>query len=213
MAISFENKKKKEKGIGRQVKLYAIGILIACILAFISDFFISSILPSGGGKSMDLTMQDRGNCLVVRYGIKIPFTNIWFHRTKPKRGDIVSIKPFHALIEIRGGKKRRLGITKRIIGLPGESIMIEDRRVYINGAILYEPYKFLKNPSPISGFSQRDNWEKPIIIPEGHYFVMGDNRDISLDSRSFGCVPCEFIKGKIILSFLLESILNTIDTM
>jgi signal peptidase I len=78
---------------------------------------------------------------------------------------------------------------KRVIGLPGEKIEIKSGRIYINGAPLDEPYLDPEYNSENVEFPEE-------TIPEGHYFVMGDNRDNSSDSRAWGTVPKELITGK-----------------
>ena len=102
----------------------------------------------------------------------------------PQRGDIV------VLIDPR---KQDTDLIKRIIGLPGETVEISDGHVYINDHLLEEPY--IKSP-------WHDNKAK-LSIPEGLYYVMGDNRDNSLDSRSsqVGFVPKDFIIGKAMVSY------------
>ena len=102
----------------------------------------------------------------------------------PDRGDII------VLIDPR---KPDTDLIKRVIGLPGDTVEIADGHVYINGFLLEEPY--IKTP-------WHDNRPK-VVIPQGQYFVMGDNRDNSLDSRSaqVGLVPKDLIIGKTLLSY------------
>ena len=90
-------------------------------------------------------------------------------------------------------RKPDTDLIKRVIGLPGESLQIVDGKVYINDHLLEEPY--IKSP-------WHDNKQK-VVIPDGQYFVMGDNRDNSLDSRSqqVGLVPKDLIIGKAMLSY------------
>lgn len=78
---------------------------------------------------------------------------------------------------------------KRIIGLPGERVMIEGGKVFINGKLLEEPYI-----SP--EFLSQDALQAPVEIPGGHYFVLGDNRRNSSDSRYWGTLPRNLIYGK-----------------
>ena len=78
---------------------------------------------------------------------------------------------------------------KRIVGLPGETLMIEDGKITINGTLLEEPYL------PDEWKSQ-DSLSEPVKIPDGHYFVLGDNRRNSSDSRYWGTVPRDLIYGK-----------------
>ena len=82
---------------------------------------------------------------------------------------------------------------KRVIGLPGETIEVRNRQVYIDGKPLQEPYKVHKNPRGLN-FDLDDYG--PRRIPEGMLFCMGDNRDNSRDSRSWGFVPRDFVKGR-----------------
>ena len=95
----------------------------------------------------------------------------------PKRGDVVI---FHAPGNLNGD------YIKRVIGLPGDTVEIEDSAVYINGTRLVEPY--IKNP-PKYTFEEQE-------IPDGEYFVLGDNRNNSNDSHRGWLVPRENIIGK-----------------
>jgi len=97
-----------------------------------------------------------------------------------KRGDVITfLYP----------KDRSKWYFKRIIGLPGETIEIRSGKVYINGQVLDEPYVD-------ESFNQSKMNMPPQIIPENQYFVMGDNRDNSSDSRYWGTVPKELITGE-----------------
>lgn len=102
----------------------------------------------------------------------------------PERGDI---------IVLHDPRQQGKDLIKRVIGLPGETIEIVDGQVYINGYRLEEPYIV----ASWSGTLPR------VTIPEGEYFVMGDNRSNSLDSRSpsVGLIPEELIIGKALLSY------------
>lgn len=91
-----------------------------------------------------------------------------------------------------GGKESYI---KRVIGLPGEHVKIEDGKVYINGEVLDEPY--LQEDVVTS----RSGAYYDLVVPEGTLFVMGDNRTKSTDSRSFGCVPIEKIESKVWIRF------------
>ncbi|MFQ5701769.1 MAG: signal peptidase I [Acidobacteriota bacterium] len=127
-----------------------------------------------------------------------------------KRGDIVVFKY---------PEEPEKDYIKRVIGLPGEFLEVRDKTVYINGSPLEEKYKAhesdLKPESwakvkegklALSAAEHTDHrWRRalgngvdfpPMLIPEGHYFCMGDNRDNSKDSRYWGTVPRENIKGK-----------------
>jgi signal peptidase I len=98
--------------------------------------------------------------------------------------------------------------VKRAIGLPGQVIEVREKGVYIDGERLDEPYKVHSDPNvypagPVhyfGGESRRDNFG-PVQIPAGHYFMMGDNRDDSADSRYFGFLPEDHIVGRPLVVF------------
>jgi len=111
-------------------------------------------------------------------------TQVYTHHP-PERGDIILFKP---------PDEASRDFIKRIIALPGERIHINDGVVYINGQVLQESYLPEKwtynNQWPASGQDQ--------LIPPNQYFVLGDNRNHSSDSRSFGPVDRELILGKVL---------------
>jgi signal peptidase I len=80
-----------------------------------------------------------------------------------------------------------------VIGLPGDLVEIRDRQVFINGEPIEEPYKVHRNPRGLN--VEQDNYE-PRRVPDNALFCMGDNRDNSRDSRSWGFVPRDHIKGR-----------------
>jgi len=115
-----------------------------------------------------------------------------YKTTEPKRGDIV-IFPYP--------KDPLVIYVKRVIGLPGESIEIKNKNVFINGALLSEPYAIHITETILSpGTSPRDNFG-PIEIPNNELFLMGDNRDNSFDSRFWGLVNTAEVKGKVIYAY------------
>ena len=91
---------------------------------------------------------------------------------------------------------------KRIIGLPGDTVQVRAKKVLINGQPLNEPFVRYEQPPPaspqhgeVTSFDVRDEYG-PVTVPAGKYFVMGDNRDNSEDSRYWGFLPREFIRGR-----------------
>jgi signal peptidase I len=93
---------------------------------------------------------------------------------------------------------------KRVIGLPGETLEVREKKVYIDGRPLDEPYVHYLQPAGAYGeFAAYDVREQygPVTISEGHYFVMGDNRDNSQDSRYWGFLPRHYIKGKALVVY------------
>ena len=88
---------------------------------------------------------------------------------------------------------------KRVIGLPGDRLELRRKRIYINDALLDEPYvRYLEPPStsgPIRAGDLREEYG-PVIVPVDQYFMMGDNRDNSEDSRYWGFMPASYVKGQ-----------------
>lgn len=102
----------------------------------------------------------------------------------PKRGEVIIFK---------APRNEDYDYIKRIIGLPGETVMIRNGKVYLNNRLLAEPYI----PADYQTFGGSFAQEGQLIpIPEGQYFVLGDNRSHSSDSRDWGTVPRENIIGK-----------------
>ena len=167
---------------------YAEAAAIAVLLAlFIRTFVVQAFkIPSG---SMEPTLLVGDHILVNKfiYGVKIPFVRTTLIPiSEPDREDVVVfIYP----------EDRSKDFIKRIIGLPGDTIRIQGTKLFINNEPFEDRYGFFTA-------SSRDNRiEKsygfgPVAVPEEHYFVMGDNRDHSYDSRFWGFVPAESIKGK-----------------
>jgi signal peptidase I len=94
---------------------------------------------------------------------------------------------------------------KRVIGLPGDTVELRHKKVYINAQPHDEPYvHFLSPPSSeyqeVTSFDLRERFG-PMTVPPDQYFVMGDNRDNSQDSRYWGCLPRSYIKGKALLIY------------
>jgi len=96
---------------------------------------------------------------------------------------------------------------KRVIGLPGETLEVRDKRVYVNGQPLDEPFThYIDAPAAsstaheVTSFDVRERYG-PVTVPPNQFFVMGDNRDNSEDSRYWGFLPRENIKGKALLIY------------
>lgn len=85
-------------------------------------------------------------------------------------------------------KKGRERLVKRVIGVPGDEIVIKEGYLYVNGEVILEPYVASETYAKVITY--------PYIVPENEYFVMGDNRDVSRDSREFGSIPMDHIEGK-----------------
>jgi len=182
-------------------KEYAQALIIALILAFfIRSFVVQAFkIPSG---SMLPTLQIGDHLLVNKfiYGIKLPFTELTLIPvSEPESGEIIVFK---------FPEDDSKDFIKRVIGTPGDTIRIVDKKVYRNGKPLSEPYTQHTAPQmraqdfpmtkwPPHEFDPRarDNLG-PIQVPEDSYFVLGDNRDESYDSRFWGFVREEAILGR-----------------
>jgi signal peptidase I len=94
---------------------------------------------------------------------------------------------------------------KRVIGLPSDTLEVRRKVVHVNGQPLDEPYvHFIQPATPegheVTSFDVRENYG-PITVPPGNYFVMGDNRDNSQDSRYWGFLPAHYVKGKALMVY------------
>ena len=122
------------------------------------------------------------------YGVKMPFTGkLLIPYNEPERGDVVVF---------RFPKDRSVDYIKRVIGTPGDTVEIREKKVYINGEPIDDPYAHISTPSILNAnASPRDNFG-PVLVPDDRIFVMGDNRDNSYDSRFWGFVDQRDILGK-----------------
>ena len=180
---------KQTKNMRRVVLEYAEAILTALILAlFIRAYIVQAFkIPSG---SMEPTLLVGDHILVNKfiYGTEIPFThdNVLAVR-QPERGDV---------IVFRYPRDPSRDFIKRIIGVPGDVITEKNKVVYVDGKRAPDFFTMHADADdqPAS-MGPRDNFG-PIVVPRGEYFVMGDNRDESYDSRYWGFVPRQNILGE-----------------
>lgn len=180
---NLQDKAPKRKSLWRE---YAEALIVALALALVIRTFIVQAfkIPS---ESMLETLQVGDHLLVNKflYGVKWPFTNSYIVLgADPQRGDII-------VFEYPGNPA--LDYIKRIIGVPGDVIEVRDKQLYRNGQPIREGY--IRHTQPNRVEPVRDNFG-PVTVPEGQYFVMGDNRDNSLDSRFWGFVDRSAIRGK-----------------
>ncbi len=169
-------------------------ILIALLLAmFIRTLFIQAYkIPSG---SMIPTLLVGDYLLVnkITIGLKNPFKDDFIYlRRLPKRQEIVVFTyPVDTKVDF----------IKRVIGLPGDTVKIVNKKVYVNGQALEEPYVHFSDPEIYPAeVSPRDNFG-PVKVPKDHLFVLGDNRDQSYDSRFWGFVPISYLKGSALIIY------------
>jgi signal peptidase I len=156
------------------------------------------VIPSG---SMQQTLLVGDHLIMSRIGYDagIPFTNLHVPLWRnPKRLQIVIFRPV-----IRGEQS---DVIKRVIALPGETVDIRDGGVWINGARLVEKYTVGRSepadPSQFRAAFEGKTNVFPYTVPANCYFVMGDNRENSLDSRYVGCIPRENIVGTPVMIYM-----------
>ena len=191
-------------------KSFQIAVLLFFFLrAFVVEAFK---IPSG---SMEGTLRS-GDFLLVNkmlYGAEVPFTGKHLPRVRePMRGDVVVFRfPADPSVDY----------VKRLVGLPGDTLSMRDGTLYVNGDRQMEQYAIhvdeMGDPAYadfawqrahlVAGYEAlrpyrptRNNWG-PLVVPEGNYFMLGDNRDNSSDSRYWGFVPDSLLRGRPMLVY------------
>ena len=165
----------KKEQIIRGVKEIMPYVIILIVVVLLRTFIITPIIVNG--ESMNPTLKEKQILILNKYDKKY------------NRGDIVVVNYFN------GEKEERL--IKRVMGLPGEKVEYNENKLYINDKKVED--RFAKDT---------ENFELSYIdidmkkIPEGYYFVIGDNRNNSIDSRIIGLVKKEDIKGTVTQSLI-----------
>ncbi|HEV2135139.1 MAG TPA: signal peptidase I [Terracidiphilus sp.] len=194
---------------------------VLAVLLFIQTFIAQNfVIPSG---SMEDTLLIGDHLVVDRTNMAAPanWMPLVYHRA-PRRGDVVVfIKPVPD--QINGGPPQYLYLVKRLIGVPGDHIHLQDGTVYINGVAQVQPHakpttadnfnEFLDNFPSLPAATQpgaTEEWavaephyisDGNLVVPAGMYFMMGDNRHDSLDSRYWGFVPRANIIGRPLFNY------------
>ncbi len=179
------------------IREYAESIVIAVILAlFVRTWVVQAFkIPTG---SMENNLLIGDHLLVNKFVFGptassidralLPIRNI-------RRGDVVVFKY---------PDEPERDFIKRVIGLPGETVELKAKKVYIDGQPLDEPYVHFLLPASeaqeITSFDVRERYG-PVKVPDGQYFVMGDNRDNSQDSRYWGFLPAHYVKGRALMIY------------
>ncbi len=163
-----------------------VAILMALV---IRTFAVQAFkIPSG---SMENTLLIGDHLLVNKflYGTQIPFTDKRILTVRdPQRGDI---------IVFRYPEDPSKDFIKRCVGVPGDIVEVREKQLWLNGQIQNEPYTVHRDLQvlPPEVGSARDFYG-PVTVPADSFFMMGDNRDFSKDSRFWGFLPRKMIKGK-----------------
>lgn len=198
-----EKKWGREGGLAEWMKSFGVAIVIFIIFRF---FLIQTFVITSG--SMENTLLV-GDFLVVNkaaMGSRIPFTDVRIPGyAEPERGDILVFDPPH---------EDTLILVKRLIGMPGDTVEMRDRALYVNGRLQHEPYvvttrqpdhsdramlwqqDYLPGGPRDDYMPSRDTWG-PIVIPPDRYFMLGDNRDSSLDGRTWGLLERWRLEGRV----------------
>jgi len=180
---------------------YFESICIAVILAlFIRTFVVQAFKIPTGSMENNLLIGDH---LLVNKFVYGP-TATGLERALLPIGEIRR----RDVVVFKYPEEPERDFIKRVIGLPGETIELRNKKVFVNGQPLDEPYvHFLEPPGEsapgdpdFTDFDVRRRYG-PVTVPPNHYFVMGDNRDNSQDSRYWGFLPREYIKGKALLIY------------
>jgi signal peptidase I len=174
---------------------YAEAIIIAVLLALVIRQFAVQAFTIPSGSMMNTLLI--GDYILVNkflYGPEIPFIDWHLPGLRaPEHGDVIVFK--YPNDETRD-------FIKRIIAVGGDTVQVRDNRVWLNGKLIEEPYvypgAFRPGPATHCGYLYAC---EPLVVPEGSYFVMGDNRDNSQDSRYWGFVKREKIRGKAFLIY------------
>ncbi|MGH9386759.1 MAG: signal peptidase I [Vicinamibacterales bacterium] len=196
MGKKQEERSKKPETEGPPAKStlreYFESILVAVVLAlFVRTFVFQAFkIPTGSMKPNLLV----GDHLLIN---KFAFAPVAFSVERAvlpmravRRGDVIVFK---------FPEEPERDFIKRVIGLPGETVELKTQTVLVNGTPLVEPYAhYLFPPASEDGTDTLDLRRKfgPMTVPADHYFMMGDNRDDSQDSRYWGSLPAHYIKGR-----------------
>ena len=171
---------------------YAEAVVMALLLAMVIRTFVVQAfkIPSG---SMLPTLEVGDHILVNKfaYGIRLPVVGSRLVDVGvPQRGDVVvfvyPVDPTKDFI-------------KRVVGVGGDVIQIRNKHVYINGGVWDDPHAYFADAASLAGMP-RDTYG-PVTVPAGQIFVMGDNRDRSYDSRFWGFVDLDDVRGKAFLIY------------
>jgi len=203
--ISLDKKGRPKKPWYRE---WTEALIVAAILALIIRTFVIQAfkIPSG---SMEDTLLVGDHLLVNKfiYGTKIPLSDArYFPIREPQRGDIIVFEWPVDTINKNLNYFSRKDFIKRIVGVPGDKVEVRNKEVFVNGEHYTLDAAVHKSPYLIPGCSDIGSWTRSAservrdcmevaTVPADSYFVMGDNRDNSRDSRFWGFVPRDNIKG------------------
>ncbi len=198
------HEKVRRSGSREYIEAIVFALIVAlCVMTFVVQSFE---IPSG---SMIPTLLLGDRVLVNKFifGTRIPLSDVKICALRePRRGEIVVFEPPEGFESPLG---RNIHLIKRVIGIPGDTIQIVNKKLFVNGKEFVVKNAHWDDPGIIDrGVSVRDNFG-PITVPPHSYFMMGDNRDNSYDSRFWGFVPEPEITGKMIVIYWSWDITTT----
>jgi signal peptidase I len=170
------------------IKEYLQPILIALLIAlFVRAFIVQSFEIPSGSMRPSLRVGDYIMVNKFIYGIIIPYTHTrLFPFEKPKRGDVmVFIYPLNPSKDF----------VKRVIATEGQKVQIVQNRIYVNDMLIHDPWGHFSYTWPAAYLQMMENFG-PVVVPKDSFFVLGDNRENSDDSRFWGFVPLNDVLGK-----------------
>jgi len=191
----------------------SVALALALVFFVIRPFVVHAFfIPS---PSMEPTLMEKDRILVNKFIYRMGFSKWYCDVRPPRRQEIVVFKAPPEALQVSGYDSQK-DYIKRLIGLPGDLARIEGGTVYVNGQPLYEPYvvnkDFVDFPDAVYTDAKYKGWKDRraqyivphngklwVRVPEGHYFVLGDNRSNSSDGRVWGFVPKEALIGKALL--------------
>lgn len=162
-------------------------ILLTLVIFFLIQLVIRNFRVVG--TSMNDNLQDGQYLIIDKLTYSTPFE--WIGWGGPQHGDVVVFEPPNRPDE---------DYVKRIIGLPGESVEVKDGKVYVNGEVLDESFRPKVPAYTVSS----------VAVPEGHVYVLGDNRNNSNDSHNWGVLPVDNIVGRAWVSYWPPDLWGTI---
>ncbi|MCP4216125.1 MAG: signal peptidase I [bacterium] len=158
------------------LKYIGLNVLIAAVISILLINYVAAAYKIKG-HSMLPNLKDKERIIIYKWGIKS------------------GLERFDIIVLNKPDSPNRT-IIKRVIGLPGETVEIKEGEVYIDNIKIDQPFL-----SPNKNVFFKRIHMAPLKIRDGHYFVLGDNRVVSRDSRSFGTVPTNIIRGKAALRY------------
>lgn len=205
-------RKEAEKPESNAAMEWTKSIVIAVVLFLVlRTFLVQTFVITSGSMEDTLLVGDMLMVNRAAMGSRIPGTDIRIPGySDVERGDILVFDPPH---------EETLKLIKRLVGMPGDTLEMRNRVLYLNGEIVDEPYvvhsdqpdeahpwmswqrdHLVGDQDPRAYAPTRDNWG-PLVVPEGHYFMLGDNREKSFDSRYWGLLEDWRLEGRAVFTY------------